>query len=86
MAYFLSSSTNHNNYIFVCDIYTQKYNNNYFYNPSEILQLIKQYEIKNGDIYYKDTKYNVDWCSKCYKTYNFSIDRYTHFIKKINSN
>lgn len=85
MAYFLSSSTCYNNYIFVCDICTQQYNNNYFYNPTKILQCIKQYEIKNGDIYYRDTKYNMDWCSKCYKHYNCTIDRQNHFIKKINN-
>ena len=85
MAYFLTNSTYHNNYIFVCDICTHKYTNNYFCNPTEILQLIKQYEIKKGDIYYRDIKYNMDWCSKCYKHHNFTINKQNHFIKKINN-
>jgi len=84
MAYFISNQKFYDNYIFVCDICTLNYNNNYFNNPDEILQIIKQYEIKKNYIYYHDIKYKLDWCNKCHKNYNFSIDRRYHFIKKIN--
>ena len=82
MAYFCSNNNYYNNYIFVCDICTQNYRNNYFNNPNEILQIIKNYEIKPGTDYYHDTKYNIDWCYKCYSTYNFSTARRNNFIKQ----
>jgi hypothetical protein len=84
MAYFRSNSKYYTDYIFVCDICTQNYCNNYFNNPNEILQIIKRYEIKKGDNYYYDTKYKIDWCSKCYKNHNFSTIRRNNFIKKKN--
>ena len=81
MSYFINTPQKHTNFIFVCDICTQNYNNSYFINTTEILHQIKFYEIKKNNIYFHNIENNQDYCIKCYNKYSIYNNK-QYFIKK----